>query len=349
MITEDMSLKEIVHQLKQEKHPYRICPMDMTAVDKKGDEQIKDGIGSGGLSDLPLKEINRAEPDWNWRSMLDGLRYLEEKLQKEPVFYSVYPKAQADRNGKAVVELAAFLPDNCNEKDQGQKEDRPVRRAKFVLICPGGGYKNVCTAAEGYPSAKALNQMGYAAFILHYRTGKDAAVPNPQEDAAMALKFILDQESLFQIDPDQYAIMGFSSGGHLAASMCTLAAGFPKYGLPRPRFAMLGYPVITMGAYAHTGSRENLLGNDPSRALIEQYSIEKQVDPQFPAVFLWQCEADPKVPIQNSRLLEEALKQQKIPNRYQVYSGSFHGWGLGEETEAQGWLLEAVSFWESLE
>lgn len=324
-----MPLEEIVHLLKQEKHPYRICHMD-------------------GISHLTLKEINQTEPDWNWRSMLDGLRFVEEQLQKQPVYHAVYPEDQASGEGKAEVELAAFPLDACPAKDHVPEADRAVQRAKFVLICPGGGYRTVCTAAEGYPLARALNRMGYAAFILHYRTGKYAAAPNPQADAAMALQFILDHQVFLGIDPRQFAIMGFSSGGHLAASMCSIAAGFPKFGLPRPQIAMLGYPVITMGADAHTGSRDNLLGKNPSRGLIEQYSEEKQVDPQFPAVFLWQCDADPKVSIRNTQLLEEALKQQGILHRYQVYSGSYHGWGLGEETEAQGWLLEAVSFWESL-
>ncbi|MGM9538269.1 MAG: alpha/beta hydrolase [Candidatus Onthomonas sp.] len=219
---------------------------------------------------------------------------------------------------------------------------------KAVIICPGGGYSLVWSPGEGYPVAARLNEMGYHAFVVNYRTGPEAAqAPNPMEDLAVSIRYILAHAGEFQADLSDCAVMGFSAGGHLAASFGTEALGWKHYGLPRPGAMMLCYPVITMGPLSEPTSRSCLLGrhlSDPEFA--HRYSIERQVTSVYPPTYLWQCDADAVVPIQNSRLMAEALTACGVPHRYETYPGTDHGTGLSDGTAAQGWLERAVSFWQ---
>ncbi|MGM9593342.1 MAG: alpha/beta hydrolase [Candidatus Onthomonas sp.] len=218
---------------------------------------------------------------------------------------------------------------------------------KAVIICPGGGYSLVWSPGEGYPVAARLNAMGYHAFVVNYRTGPGAAqAPNPMEDLAVSIRYILAHAGQFQADLSDYAVMGFSAGGHLAASFGTEALGWRHYGLPRPGTMMLCYPVITMGPLSEPTSRACLLGehlSDPD--FTRRYSVEQQITPAYPPTYLWQCDSDAVVPIQNSQLLARQLAAQQILHRYQTYPGTDHGTGLADGTAAQGWLEQAVSFW----
>lgn len=217
---------------------------------------------------------------------------------------------------------------------------------KAVFICPGGGYGLVWSPGEGYPVAARLNGLGYHAFVVNYRTGARAQAPHPMDDLAVSIRWILDHENLFQADFSDYAVMGFSAGGHLAASFGTESLGWKHYGLPRPGAMLLCYPVITMGPWSEASSRANLLGihsTDPDFA--RQYSVEEQLTSTYPPTYLWQCAEDAVVPIQNSRFMDRRLTGLSIPHLYQTYPGPDHGTGLADGTPAQGWLERAVAFW----
>ncbi len=218
----------------------------------------------------------------------------------------------------------------------------------FVLVFPGGGYGDVASLVEGFPIAIRLNQLGYNAFVGLYRIGKRAHIPNPQDDAAAILKDILANSESYKIDVKDYAICGCSAGGHLAATMCTKTVGFSNYGLPTPKTAMLVYPVITMGEFTHAGSRKALLGKDgwENEGLRKKYSVELHVDKDFPETFMWQCKDDKVVPVQNSRMMAEALKRNGVRFEYIPVEGNAHGWGLAVGEAADGWLEKAVEFWQ---
>lgn len=218
----------------------------------------------------------------------------------------------------------------------------------FVLILPGGGYGDVCSLIEGFPVALQLNRMGYNAFVGLYRIAGQAHYPNPQDDVAKMLSFIFENAPALGVNAQNYAVCGFSAGGHLAASWGTKSLGYAKYGLPRPAAVILAYPVITMGEYTHKGSRKNLLGKDANnQVVIEQYSIEKQIDADYPPAFIWQCKNDRVVPFQNSLLLKKALDANGVPCRLMPVEGTAHGWGLANGTAAEGWLQKAVAFWQT--
>lgn len=135
-------------------------------------------------------------------------------------FYPLNPQTTADalnemrkriQNGECL-----FYP--LKEKDTGIYPFIIGDNKPFVLILPGGGYGDVCSLIEGYTVAIQLNKLGYNAFIGMYRVGKDAHYPNPQDDVANMIHFILDHAKEMHVDPSKYAVCGFSAGGHLAAS-----------------------------------------------------------------------------------------------------------------------------------
>lgn len=271
---------------------------------------------------------------WNVASIVDGFNYMIDLEKKgEKLFYPVYDKS-AVQNDESLKEQVIF--------------HFPVKKkTKFVVVCAGGGYESVCSFVEAFPVAQRLNELGYHAFVVNYRVGKDAKYPNPMDDLANAIQYILDDAEEFEIEPDEYAVMGFSAGGHLAASFGTNQLGYAKYGLPKPGAMLLAYPVITMGAYTHKGSRDYLLGKDSKNdsALCDRFSIEKLVTEEYPPCYIWQCDQDPTVPIENSKMMEEVLQKHQIPHQYDVFVGKAHGWGLGTGTTADGWVEQAVKFW----
>ncbi len=223
---------------------------------------------------------------------------------------------------------------------------RDGKRHPFALICPGGGYRRVCSFVEGKPYAKALNAKGYSAFVLYYRCKDKARLPAPQDDVARALKDILARANALSLDTEGYSLWGSSAGGHLAASFCTNALGFARYGLPAPAALILSYPVVSMGELAHAGSRNNLLGATPSPELIRKTSVEQQIGPDYPPTFLWCGTADQTVSPDNSRVLARALEANGIPHLFREYLGVDHGIGLGKGLDCEGWFEEAVEFWE---
>lgn len=320
-ITWNSSLKQIMEVLALEKKPWLIDPYwEIDASQALGGKQIRD---------LPLGELAQRGLMQNRQSIVDGFNFLLKKTREGNCLYDIWDTAD---NGKDRTGLFAF----------------PVPGSrKFLLIIPGGGYFNVCSYVEGFPIARRCVEKGISAFILQYRTSGWAHYPNPQEDAAQAVKYILKNAQRFGLTGTDYAVCGFSAGGHLAASFGMEALGYARFGVPRPQAVLLGYPVVTMGEKAHEGSRTLLLGegaDDP--AVREQWSVEKQVTGNYPPTFVWNCAADDCVPAENSAMLEAALVGCGVPVHHEIFPGTVHGWGLADGTPAEGWLERAIHFWE---
>ena len=221
-------------------------------------------------------------------------------------------------------------------------DDRP-----FVLVIPGGGYGDVALMSEGFPIAQRINELGYNAFILRYRVGKEAHYPNPQDDVYSALSFIFENAEDWNVSTANYAVCGFSAGGHLAASWCTKNVGYLKYGFTKPKTCILAYPVISMDVKTHGDSRKMLLGeeNINNKELIKAYSIDKQIDGDFPSTYCFQFKDDDIVPSDNTLLLKDALDKANVKNKCYLVEGTIHGCGTGKYTVADGWLDEAIDFW----
>jgi acetyl esterase/lipase len=205
-----------------------------------------------------------------------------------------------------------------------------------VVICPGGGYGGVMMSYEGHDIARWLNTLGVAGIVLHYRHAPKYQHPVPLEDAQRALRTVRARAKEWKIDPKRVGILGFSAGGHLASTAGTHfdhGVKNPPDSVDaescRPDFMILVYPVITMtGPYAHTGSRRNLLGDNPDAKLVDALSNEKQVTDKTPPTFLAHTSEDTAVPPQNSVLFYEALIKHKVPAELHIYEKGPHGLGM---------------------
>ena len=209
-----------------------------------------------------------------------------------------------------------------------------------VVICPGGGYGGEAMDLEGYDVARRFVSYGVAGIVLKYRLPTPgmsrSETPWPIQDGQQAVRLVRDHARVWDIDPHRVGIMGFSAGGHLASSVAThFDVGDPKAldrvarQSSRPDFLVLGYPVITFhGPFAHTGSRDNLLGVPADPVLVTRYSNDEQVTAQTPPTFLVQAEDDP-ISVQNSVLFYEALNRTKVPCEFLRLKTGGHGFGLG--------------------
>jgi acetyl esterase/lipase len=206
-----------------------------------------------------------------------------------------------------------------------------------VLIIPGGGYSIVAIDHEGYAIAKWLNDHGIAGIVLKYRLPSDQIMDDktigPLQDAQEAMRIVRRNADQWKINPNKIGVMGFSAGGHLAS---TLSTHFSEkvYDVKdntsaRPDFSLLIYPVITFDAsFTHMGSRENLIGKNPTQAQIDKFSNEKQISFDTPPAFLVHSTDDGAVPVKNSIEYYLGLKKNNIPCELHIFQKGGHGYGL---------------------
>ncbi len=223
------------------------------------------------------------------------------------------------------------------KNETAQSRPRPV-----LLIAPGGAYDHVSYRNEGTPLQKLAEERGYAAFMIRYRVAP-SRYPLPQQDLLTAIRYIRENADRYHADPNRVTIAGFSAGGHLCASA---AAQYRELGFEdcRPDAVALGYPVIsTEQAITHEGSFRSLLG-ERFDELRDHVSMEKQIPDDYPPSFVWACQDDALVPVQNALRFAEGLKEKQIPFECHVYRWGGHGIGLGEDTSASCWSEELFRF-----
>lgn len=203
-----------------------------------------------------------------------------------------------------------------------------------VVVCPGGGYEHL-SDHEGGPVAEWLNSIGITAFVLKYRHGPRYQHPIPLQDAARAIRLVRARATEWRIDPQRIGILGFSAGGHLVSTIGTHfdsgsanAADQIDRMSSRPDLLVLIYPVISMGAFTHAGSRRMLLGENPSDDLVRLLSNELQVTKDTPPTFLVHTANDKAVPVENSLLFAEALRKAGVEFELHIYERGEHGFGL---------------------
>ncbi|ALL12913.1 alpha/beta hydrolase [Caulobacter henricii] len=208
-----------------------------------------------------------------------------------------------------------------------------------VMLIPGGGYERVVMDKEGYETARWLADRGYTCFVLFYRLPGDgwSAGPDvPLQDAQRGLRLVRSRAAALGFSANRIAIMGFSAGGHVAASLTTRfsARVYDRIDAvddlsARPDLSALIYPVITMAAPSvHAGSRKQLLGANPTPEQIQLYSPDRQVGADAPPVFLLHAVDDKSVPVENTLLMFASLKARSIPTEMHVFNEGGHGFGL---------------------
>ena len=241
--------------------------------------------------------------------------------------------------------------------------DRPL-----ILLCPGGGYTRT-SDREAEPMALKFLAMGYHAAVLRYSCAP-AEYPTSLKELAYSIKFLREHAKEWHIDPHKIVVEGCYAGGHLAASLGVFwdedflaesqGLSASEHELLRPDGLLLCYPVITSGEYAHRGSVETLLGPQQldNEEMVRLFSLENQVGPQVPPVFLWHTWTDQTVPVENSLLLASALRKHGISLEMHIYPRGIHGLSTAShevegrdgryyEPSCQSWLPLVKTWLES--
>ncbi len=283
---------------------------------------------------LILASISNAQQEviniWKGKipDSIENKNYKEEDLSNKEGIYQI--------SRVKIPTLSIFLPPK--EKANGTA----------AVICPGGGYMHLAFTKEGNAVAKWLNSIGVAAFVLKYRLPSNQIMKDknigPLQDAQEAMRIVRRNAKEWNIDPNKIGIMGFSAGGHLAATLCThynAKVYNSDTTSAKPDFSILLYPVISMKpAITHKGSMESLLGKNPTKEKIDWFSNELQVNKNTPPAFLALAGDDNVVPIQNSIDYFLALKKYKIPGELHIFNQGGHGFGLGKKgTTQSNWPL----------
>ena len=206
-----------------------------------------------------------------------------------------------------------------------------------IVIVPGGGYAREAFDHEGTMVGEWFAERGFEAFVLKYRLPDEELTDNstfiPLMDAQEAIHFVRSRASQYNIDTNKVGIIGFSAGGHLAASVSTLFKEPVNESLSsqdvRPNYSILIYPVISMNANnTHMGSRENLLGINPDAELIEKFSLENQVTEQTPVTFMLHSADDGAVPVINTEQYAQSLSKKGVAVTKIILPTGGHGFGF---------------------
>lgn len=227
------------------------------------------------------------------------------------------------------AKLYTYILDNFEEIDSNRT--RPL-----VLICPGGGYE-FTSDREAEAVAVQYIARGFHACVLRYSVAP-AEFPQSLCELAWSVAYLREHAKEYGIKPDKIIVSGFSTGGHLAAS---LGVFWDKEWLAKetgltaeqmqPNGLLLSYPVITSGTYTHHGSMENLMGTKKSKELEELLSLEHQVGKQVPPVFIWHTLTDQSVPVQNTLMFTEELVKNQVSVEVHIFPEGQHGLSLANE------------------
>jgi acetyl esterase/lipase len=277
-----------------------------------------------------------------------------------PLYVGLIPNSKPSANKeKSATDAAGILriskvsvPTLTMYAPKKQSEKRSA-----VIICPGGGYGILAASHEGTDVAKAFNEMGITAFVLKYRLPEDSIMVDksigPLQDAQRAIQMVRENAQQFNLDGTKIGIMGFSAGGHLAASASTQfneqLIDNPKQTSLRPDFSILIYPVISfMDGITHKGSRMNLLGKVQPLETLQKFSNELRVTDQTPTAFLVHAGDDSAVPVANSISYYEALLKQKIYSNMIIYPHGGHGFGMNNKTTKDKYMLNLQNWLNSI-
>jgi len=207
-----------------------------------------------------------------------------------------------------------------------EPENAPATGAGIIVL-PGGGYNKLAMGHEGMEVVAWLNAQGITAFLLQYRHGPRYLHPAALEDGRRAMTVVRSRADTWKVDPKRIGMLGFSAGGHLAASTAIYAGQASE----KPDFLILIYPMISLiRPNAHRGSLVNLLGDKPTMADREALSLDLHVDRHTPPSFLVHTTVDRSVSAENSVLFYLALLRNKVPAELHVYEFGKHGRGLGK-------------------
>ena len=275
---------------------------------------------------------------WTAQDAADGLNYLIRTYNAgQQVTFPLYTAEEiAQDTSRDGVELY-YMPTENAQPNQ-----------KYVLVIGGNAIVVSAEIREGISTAWNLHEMGYPVFVLRYRIGIKATNNAPLEDVARAVQYITEHAEQFGVRAQDYAILSYSSGGQISGLFGTDAVGYKNYGLPKPGAMLLGYPVNTFREFEPLYNV--LLDTGVCQQRYYKMTLSDYITPDYPPTYHWCGKNDLTLMSMcwwaQGPVLEKALARNGVAHIYHVYDNAPHAVGAGKGTDAEGWLNEAVAFWE---
>ncbi len=281
--------------------------------------------------------------------LCSALEYLESCIKKGVhVIENCYSEQEiAEKKAKAKTSLM-YIPafSSC-------------KKNRTVFVTSGGAFMGVYNLFEGVSCGYTLASMGYDVFVVTYRVCRFPVVDNAMEDIACSFKYVQNHGDFYDVNLDGYMFMGFSAGGHLAGIWATRAKGSLSFGIDRPSALILGYPALStidfledMEAGRYTPGHSKVLrlylnliaGRNSGRDLLSPYSVELNLDEDYPPTYIIQCKDDDKVNCSTVLRMEQSLKANGITHMIRFEETGGHGFGTADDKPFALWLKEAVTF-----
>ncbi len=275
--------------------------------------------------------------------------------QSVPLWPGEPPGAAGFRNEPPPPTAAPIYIQNVAKPEM--RVFRPGRpNGHALLVAPGGVYRLISVVNEGAEVAARMNPEGITVFVLTYRLpgeGWERRADVPLQDAQRAMRLIRSQAAHFEIDAQKVSVLGFSAGGHLAATLATQHAEHTYVATDeadqlsaRPFSVGLAYPVVTMEAqWTHSVSRATLIGEAPSDAEVVRRSAERHVDADTPPVFAVHAFDDPAVPVENTVHFVNAMRMAKRPVEAHLLQEGGHAFGVGYPKSPSAFWPELFISW----
>lgn len=283
------------------------------------------------VDDMSFRDFEKKTGVWNASSMVAGINHLLEQLKAKKGYYKLYSDDEIMKDkSRQDANIFAF---EINKK------------APYVIIVAGGGYQEVASIVEAFPVAKELNDKGYNAFVLTYRTKDNAHFDNPIEDLAKAVEYI--ENNFIGIEKGNYFVIGFSAGGHIVSTFGVKELGYGKYNVAKPQMLVLSYSVISMFNEPHLRSRKFFLQEfENDIQMQKKYSAELNITADYPKTFIWYANKDRAVNPLNSINMYNSLIKGNVKSQIHGYDSAKHGLGLSKGEVAEGWLDKAIVFFK---
>ena len=259
---------------------------------------------------------------------------------QEPISIDLWQDGLPNSNGIDKTEPFDDSKQNFKPSIRVYLPEKNKANGMAVVCLPGGGYTHLAVDHEGYDWAPYFNDLGFAFVVLKYRMPHEVT-DVPISDAKEALRIVRENAEKWGINPKKVGIMGSSAGGHLATTVAT-------HSLPgtEPNFQILFYPVVTMDVnYTHKGSRQNLIGTNPTKETADLYSNDMQVSSNTPRAILLLSDDDKVVPSPNSVNYYLALRRHNVPATMHIYPSGGHGWGCRKNFKYHNEMMADLTAW----